>query len=106
MLATKQEPCAADHREWVGDELKKMETIKPGITRERLLEIFTTEGGTSTSLQRTFVSRDCPYFKVEVTFEAVGRPRHDDEGRVSLEEDRRDVIVKISQPYPQFSIVD
>lgn len=105
--AAGQEPCAtADHREWVGDALKKMETIRPGMTRARLLEVFTTEGGTSTALQRTFISRDCPYFKVDVTFEAVGRPSHDNDGRVTLEEDSRDIIVKISQPYLQFSIID
>jgi hypothetical protein len=91
---------------WVADALKKMETIKPGMTRAKLLEVFTTEGGTSTALQRTFVSQDCPYFKVDVTFEAVGRPSHYPEGRVTLEEDGRDVVLKISRPYLQFSIVD
>jgi hypothetical protein len=47
-----------------------METIKPGMTREELLKVFATEGGLSTGLNRTFVSRDCPYFKVDVEFEA------------------------------------
>jgi hypothetical protein len=105
--AAGQEPCAtADHRERVADALKTMETIKPGMTRAQLLEVFTTEGGTSTALQRTFASRDCPYFKVDITFEALGRPSHDNDGRVTLEEDNRDIIVKISQPYLQFSIID
>jgi hypothetical protein len=101
-----QEPCASDHQAWVGDALKKMETIKPGMTRARLLEVFTTEGGTSTALQRTFVSRDCPYFKVDVRFRAVGRPDHDSEGGDTLEEDSRDIIVKTSRPYLQFTILD
>ncbi len=68
------------------------------MTRERLLTVFTTEGGLSTGLRRTFVSRDCPYFKVDVEFEAVGRPGYDKDGRVTLVEDARDVIVRISNP--------
>ena len=101
-----QEPCAQDHQAGVTDTLEKMQTIKPGMMRGQLLKVFTTEGGTSTGLQRTFVSRDCPYFKVDVTFEAVGRPSHDDDGRVTLAEDSRDIIAKVSRPYLQFSIVD
>jgi hypothetical protein len=75
-----------------------MQTIKPGMTRGDLLKVFTTEGGRSTGLRRTFVSRDCPYFKVDVTFEAVGRPSHDGNGQVTLAEDNRDIIATISRP--------
>jgi hypothetical protein len=83
-----------------------METIKPGMTREELLKVFTTEGGLSTALNRRFVSRDCPYFKVDVEFKAIGRPDRDGDGRVTLEENSLDIIVKISRPYLQFSIAD
>jgi len=76
------------------------------MTREELMKVFRTEGGLSTGLHRTFVSRECPYFKVDVEFRAVGRPDRDSDGRVTLEEDARDIIVKISRPYLQFSIVD
>ena len=76
------------------------------MTREELMKVFGTEGGLSTGLHRTFVSRECPYFKVDVEFRAVGRPDRDSGGRVTLEEDARDIIVKISRPYLQFSIVD
>jgi hypothetical protein len=81
-----------------------MQTIKPGMTRRYLLEVFTTEGGLSTGLQRTFVNRDCPYFKVDVEFEAVGRPNRDADGRVTLVEGSQDVIVNISRPYLEFSV--
>jgi hypothetical protein len=101
-----QDPCLQDHQDWVTRGLKKIETIKPGMTREELLEVFTTEGGFSTGLNRRFISRDCPYFKVDVEFKAVGRSERDNEGRVTLEEDPRDIIVKISQPYLQFGIAD
>ena len=101
-----QEPCAQDHKTWVTEVLKKMETTKLGMTREGLLRVFTTEGGLSTGLRRTFVSRDCPYYKIDVEFKPVGRPSRDKEGRVTLIEDNRDIIVKISRPYLQFSILD
>ena len=97
---------SADHVSWVANVLKRMEAIKPGMTREDLLVMFTTEGGMSSALQRTFVSRDCPYFKVDVQFEAVGRPTRDDSGRVTRKEDSRDRIAQISRPYLQFSIID
>jgi hypothetical protein len=83
-----------------------MESIKPGMAREDLLRVFTTEGGLSTGSHRTFVSRDCPYFKVDVEFKAVGRPDRDNEGRGTLDEDSRDIIVKLSRPYLQFSVLD
>jgi hypothetical protein len=97
---------AEDHVAWVAQGLKRMQTIKPGMTRQALLTAFTTEGGLSTGLQRTFVSRDCPYFKVDVEFQAVGRPNRDGNGRVTLVEDGQDIILKISRPYLQFTIAD
>lgn len=103
----KAEPGPADgHAAWVGGVLTRMQTIKPGMTREALLAVFTTEGGLSTGLRRTFVSRDCPYFKVDIEFKAVGRPDRDDQGRVTLREDLRDLIVNISRPYLAFGIID
>ncbi len=87
-----------DHLVWVGEALKRMQTIKPGMTREALLAVFTTEGGLSTRLQRTFVSRECPYFKVDVEFQAVGP--------ATPVEDSRDIVVKISRPYLQFAVAD
>jgi hypothetical protein len=102
----RQELCSQEHREWVGQTLQKMQIIKAGMTRKELLEVFMIEGGLSTGLRRTFVSQDCPYFKVDVEFGAVGRPSRDNEGRVTLVEDDRDVILQISRPYIQFSIMD
>ena len=101
-----QASCSEKRDEWVRDTLAKMESIRPGVTREELMRVFRTEGGLSTGLHRTFVSRECPYFKVDVEFRAVGRPDRDSDGRVTLEEDARDIIVKISRPYLQFSIGD
>jgi hypothetical protein len=91
---------------WVTEVLTRMQTIKPGMTRKTLLTVFTTEGGLSTGLRRTFVSRDCPYFKVDVEFHAVGRPNRDENGRVTLVEGNEDIIVTVSTPYLQFSVMD
>ncbi len=101
-----QPEISQNHVTWVAQALKQIQTIKPGMTREALLKVFTTEGGIYTGLQRTFVSRDRPYFKVDVEFRAVGRPNRDRDGRVMLVEDGQDTIVKISRPYSQFSILD
>jgi hypothetical protein len=95
MSSTTLRAQSPEHVRWVEAVLKRMETIKAGMTRETLLTVFTTEGGLSTVSHRTYVSRDCPYFKVDVDFEAAGK-----------NEAPRDRIVKISRPYLQFSIVD
>jgi len=95
-----------DHVAWVAEVMKRMETIKPGMTRENLFTVFRTEGGLSTGLQRTFVSQDCPYFKIDVEFQAVNRPDREENGRVTMIEDNEDIILKISRPYLQFSVMD
>ena len=92
--------------DWVAQVLTHMNGIKPGMIRADLLRVFTVEGGLSTGPQRTFVSQQCPYFKVDVMFRAVGRPERDQDGRVTLIEDRRDEIVSMSKPYLAFSVMD
>jgi hypothetical protein len=92
-----QRSSREDHIDWVAGALKRMQTVNVGMTRDDLLKVFGMEGGLSTRSHRTFVSRDCPYFKVDVEFRTVGRAG--DEGR-------QDVIVKISRPYLQFSILN
>lgn len=101
-----QERCNQVHDEWVGQALKKMEKVEPGTTREDLLKIFTTESGLSTRLHRTFVSKDCAYFKVDVEFRAADGAPLDEAGRLTMKEDPQDIVVKISRPYLQFSISD
>ena len=93
---TAQTRADTDHVAWVQSTMQRMATIEPGMTRAELLAVFTTEGGISSRLHRTFVSRDCPNFKVDVEFRAVGP-----EG-----EDPRDTIVKISRPYLAWPVGD
>jgi hypothetical protein len=51
---------------------------------------FRMEGAPSV-LRETFVSQDCPYFKIAVGFQAT------------FGGGNRDVIVKVSKPYVQFA---
>ena len=99
-------PDQDHHIEWVDRVLTSMLTIKRGMTRARMLTLLKTEGGLSSGLSRTFVSQECPYFKVDVTFRPVGRAEKDTEGRVTGEEDDRDIIESIFKPYLAWSIMD
>jgi hypothetical protein len=101
-----QQQFDRSHVDWVEQVLKRMQTIKLGATRQTLLTVFTIEGGLSTGLQRTFVSRDCPYFKVNVEFQPVGRSDRDGDGRVTLVEGNEDIIIKLSPFYLEFKVMD
>ena len=95
-----------DHVAWVAGILKRMGTITPGMTRRSLLAVFTTEGGLSTRSRRTFVSRDCPFFKVDVEFQPLNQMNQQENGRAGLVERSEDIILTISAPYLQFSVID
>ncbi len=99
-------PEAREHTEWIAEGLREMNTIEVGMTRAELLHVFITEGGLSTGLMRTYVYRKCPYIKVDVEFEPVGRPAHDAEGRVTLVESDEDLITQMSKPYLAWVVVD
>ena len=101
------DPCKQDHAAWLTQVLEKMEAIKPGMTRWDLLHVFRTEEGVPnrrevglTGLRETFVSQDCPYFKIDVEFKRVDiRPGP----TMSFDLPNQDVIVKVSKPYVQFA---
>lgn len=95
-----------DHVEWVGKLMEKMEAVKVGDTRKSLLSVFKTEGGLSTALEHTYVSQDCPLFKVDVKFHAIGRPERDSDGRVTLVESDDDIITALSRPYLAYPVND
>ena len=69
------------------------------MTRADLLKVFTTEGGLSTRQKQSYISQDCPYFKVRVTFKPVGPEGDGTDGR-------NDVILTVSKPYLEFSNLD
>jgi len=84
------------HTTWIANALQVMQAVKVGMTRSDLLRVFTTEGGLSTSAQRTYVYRRCPYIKVDVRFAASSREK----------ELPTDKIVEISRPYLAWSVFD
>ena len=88
------------HSEWVSRSLSAIQTIKVGMSRRDLLELFTVEGGVSNRTTRTYVFRECPYIKVDVGFEPVGSPQD------KLKENMEDRIIRISRPYLERSVID
>lgn len=115
MSSEAQTSSPQDHVQWVSRVLTRMLTIKPGMTREALSTVFTTEGGIVFSPYKcTFVSRDCPYFKVDVDFRPVDpdrskrdkEPRDERDGEAFRGGNAADMIVKVSTPYLQFSFMD
>jgi hypothetical protein len=89
-------PIDREHTAWLADVLNAMQSIKVGMTRSDLMDVFTTEGGLSTSSQRTYVYRQCPYIKIDVKFAASSRH----------EELPTDKIVEVSRPYLAWSVMD
>ena len=97
-LESQQNPSEinSEHTAWIAGVLNSAQTIKVGMTRSDLTKVFTIEGGLSTTSQRTYVYRQCPYIKVDVKFAASSRD----------EELPTDKIVEISRPYLAWSVGD
>jgi hypothetical protein len=85
---------------WIAKILRQIGEIKPGMQRKNLSQVFTTEGGISSRFQRTYVSVECPYIKVDVQFKPV------DPDSDALPEAPEDAIESISRPYLQWTIMD
>ena len=98
-----QSSTADDRTQWLATILKEMQTIKVGMKRIDLLKVFKEEGGISTRLSRRYAYRDCPYIKVDVEFEPIGRP--DNSGKSSLESSQ-DKIIRISKPFLDWPTYD
>jgi hypothetical protein len=98
-IAQSQDP--QNHTEWVAKSLKEMQTIKVGMTRGDLLEVFREEGGISNRKWRQYAYRECPYIKVAVEFEPVGETVGHE-----FTQDPKDKIVKISKPFLEWGIID
>jgi hypothetical protein len=66
------------------------------MTRMHLDTLFTPEGGLSEVDTRTYRSRDCLYFAVDVKFRLVNRNQTE---RTTSFENPQDRILTISPPY-------
>jgi hypothetical protein len=98
--AGKLRNSAPDHAAWLAECILEMQTIKPGMTRRDLLNVFQKEGGLSTRTARRYAYRNCPYIKVDVKFDPVGNP---DDKLTNTPADR---ITQISQPFLEWTISD
>lgn len=97
---------ASTRRDWVAECLKRILTIEVGMNRQQLSKVFTTEGGLFNAMRRTYVSRDCLLFKVDVTFRRATESTANDDRSELFHELDDDVITSVSRPYLQFSITD
>jgi hypothetical protein len=86
-------PIDWEHTQWVLSVLRWTLDVKPGMTRDDLLKVFTTEGGISTRTQRTYVLKGCGAIHVDVTFSPASNEQD------HLTEMPGDRIVTISKPY-------
>jgi hypothetical protein len=94
------EALTQERTKWIAKVLRQIGKIKPGMRRRDLLSEFTTEGGLSNRLQRTYVHVECPYIKVNVRFKAISGDHN------VMEENADDLIESISQPYLAWSAMD
>ncbi len=90
----------SEHSRWLARSLREMQSIKAGMTRAELLEVFQNEGGLSNRTQQRFSYRDSPHIKVDVRFEPVGQL---DDKLLKVPEDK---ITSISTPFLEWPILD
>lgn len=96
---TQNSATVQEHMVWLGEQIKQLKSIKAGMTRADVRKILGTEGGLSTRTQRTYVTKECLYCKVQITFQPVGAA---EEGL----ESGRDVVAKVSEPFLEFAVMD
>jgi hypothetical protein len=100
LLMLREEPRVnQEHAKWIASVMDSIHTIKPGMTRQDLVKLFTTEGGAFNRRQRTYVYRECSYIKVAVKFQPIDDPQ-------AFTEMSTDKIVSISDPFLQYNTVD
>ena len=88
------------HSDWVLKSMKRMESVQVGMTRGELLKVFREEVGNSSRQRRTYAFRGCPYFKMDVEFQAIGVL---EDGVAESEDDQ---IVELSKPYLDYRVAD
>ncbi len=90
--------------QWASQALTEMQTVRVGMTRAQMANVFERAGGLyllpiTAPLSGVYSYRKCPYFKVNVDFQPVRKAQKDKFGSVWTPEDPKDVITKISKPF-------
>jgi hypothetical protein len=89
--ASPQTSDPGDHTQWVESSMLEMKSVRVGVTRADVERVFAPEGGMSTALQKTYLFRKCPYFKVDIEFAAAQAN--------TTAESPEDKVAKLSKPY-------
>lgn len=87
------------HAQWLVAAIDEVHSVKVGMTRAGVLRILQPQGGLSTTVDETFVSRTSPFIKVDVKFE----PQNKGEGADITPQDR---VVSVSRPYLGYAVMD
>ena len=82
------------HEAWLLDRLREAVSIKAGMSKADLLEVFTPDGGLQRIPPERYILRTCYYIKVHVRFQLPGeRPL------AKVPPDSELKILIISKPY-------
>jgi len=82
---------------WMAKVLRGLDGVKVGMRRKDLAPLLAQQGGLSKRTERTYVSLECPYIKVDLKFKAVG------DGAFESPED---VVVEVSKAYLGWGVMD
>jgi hypothetical protein len=80
----------ARHNQWVGECLREIRSVRPGMTRKDLDRLFKPAGGPYLRTIQSFCYKPCPYFKISITFKPVDGG---DKGQPA------DTILRVATPY-------
>jgi len=89
------------HEAWLLERLREARSIKAGMSKADLLNVFTPDGGFQRIPPERYVLRTCQYIKVHVRFQLPGeRPL------AKIPPDTELKILIISRPYLDLPIAD
>ena len=105
-IAKEQKPKTEIKREyivWVEKCLKDFQSIQVGMTRGEIEEKFPLDGGLQEGVSTVrFIHPECPYFKIDVSFEF--KRNENDQNRAIRSPD--DKVIKTSKPYIEMPYSD
>lgn len=84
--------------------MKKIATIKPGMTRKDLMKMFQEDGGVSSRTSQRFGYYGWPAIKITVGFAPFPETALAEDGEPRNTKDERDVIVSVSEPFLEHPI--
>lgn len=87
---------------WVEKCLKDFQSIQVGMTRGEIEEKFPLDGGLQGVSPVIFTHPECPYFKIDVSFE-FQRDKNDQNRAIWSPDDK---VIKTSKPYIEMPYSD